>query len=216
MVATWRSIAWWAPMLSASLVLVIWWAHDKALDLTRDPMTGILNERGFRPRLNRAIQEARLHGRLSLLAILDLDQFKEVNDHYGHDAGDEVIRVTARRLTAATRATDAVSRSHRAGDEFAVLLEGVKDPSLAETLARRLHDRLCEPIVLREDGRSVGVGASLGAVVLDGTVASADEAVRIADWRMYEAKIGQLGVVATGWPPGEAPAAGDQAKASAS
>ena len=135
------SIGWWAALVCATLVLVIWQAHDAREIARHDAMTGLLSRAGFDARLAEVLAGVRRGaGRCALLAI-DLDGFKAVNDTYGHDVGDDVIRETGRRLRGSIRLTDAAVR--RGGDEFGVLLAGVSDTVAAETLAKRILADLC-------------------------------------------------------------------------
>ena len=91
----------------------------ESLSMT-DELTGLLNRRGFSFGLNRALQSARRYSEEGILAFIDLDNFKPVNDTYGHEAGDLILRRTGEILTGNVRKTDLVSRL--GGDEFAVLL----------------------------------------------------------------------------------------------
>ena len=131
------SVGWWAALVCATLVLVIWQAHDAREIARHDAMTGLLSRTGFDARLAEVLAGVRRGaGRTALLAI-DLDGFKAVNDKYGHGAGDDVIREVGARLQAVVRLTDAAVR--RGGDEFGVLLVGVSDAAAAEALAWRIQ-----------------------------------------------------------------------------
>ena len=85
-----------------------------------DELTGLLNRRGFDAQLGRALATASRNGSTGILAMSDVDNFKEINDHFGHPIGDEVLRELARRILANVRETDYVARI--GGDEFAVLM----------------------------------------------------------------------------------------------
>jgi diguanylate cyclase (GGDEF)-like protein len=180
------SIGWWAALISASLVLVIWQAHDAREIARHDAMTGLLSRSGFDARLSEVLAGVRRGaGRCALLAI-DLDGFKAVNDTYGHAAGDDVIREVGARLRASIRLTDAAVR--RGGDEFGVLLAGVSDSVAAETLTRRILAGLCEPI--ETDAGMIRVGASIGVVFIEPStrVTTLDRLHGLADHEMYLAK----------------------------
>ena len=147
-----------------------------------DGLTGLANRGLFRDRLEQALaRSARAGGTVAVL-ILDLDGFKQVNDSLGHDAGDQLLRVVAERLTECVRATDTVARF--GGDEFAVLLDQT-DEALAVTVARRALARLAEPAVVA--GRELEVAASIG-IALHAGQDGGDELVRNADVAMYAAK----------------------------
>jgi len=180
------SIGWWAALVSASLVLVIWQAHDAREIARHDAMTGLLSRSGFDARLSEVLAGVqRGAGRCALLAI-DLDGFKAVNDMYGHAAGDDVIREVGLRLRQSIRLTDAAVR--RGGDEFGVLLAGISDAVAAETLARRIHADLCRPIETEKG--MIPIGASIGVIIVEpGTrVASIERLHALADTEMYQAK----------------------------
>jgi diguanylate cyclase (GGDEF)-like protein len=149
-----------------------------------DTLTGLANRALFRDRLNHALAlHRRDRGGLAVL-FLDLDDFKAVNDRYGHATGDRLLRDVANRLSAAVRDGDTVARL--GGDEFAVLLEGAGDP--VET-AQGLLEVLRRPYDL--DGRTVTVGASVGLVdAAEHTGSTAEWLVRRADAAMYAGKRG--------------------------
>lgn len=180
------TIGWWAALVSASLVLVIWQAHDAREIARHDAMTGLLSRSGFDARLKEVVEHIRRGaGRAALLAI-DLDGFKAVNDTYGHAAGDDVIREVGARLRRSIRLTDAAVR--RGGDEFGVLLAGISDDVAAETLTKRILADLCEPI--ETDAGMIRVGASIGVYIIDQStrVTSMERLHAIADHEMYDAK----------------------------
>jgi diguanylate cyclase (GGDEF)-like protein len=178
------TIAWWAPIACFALVAVIWRANDEHELTTHDALTSLLNRRGFDARYQPTLRRVQRGQGLAAVVMIDLDKFKDVNDTHplGHDAGDEVLKQVARRLRGAIRYTDVASR--RGGDEFAVLLSNVEDFQAARLVATRIHDRLCEPMVI--GGEEVSIGASLGVELLDET--SGPEALRRADTKMYMAK----------------------------
>jgi len=179
-------IGWWAALICATLVLVIWQAHDAREIARHDAMTGLLSRAGFDARFAEVLAGVRRgHGRCALLAI-DLDGFSTVNNTYGHAAGDDVIREIGRRLRDSVRLTDAAVRL--GGDEFGVLLAGVSDSVAAEALARRILADICEPV--ETDRGVVRVGASIGVVMIEpfSRVVSIDRLHAQADHEMYVAK----------------------------
>ena len=184
-------IGWWAAAICATLVLVIWQAHDAREIARHDAMTGLLSRSGFDARLEEVLVRVRRGaGRAALLAI-DLDGFKAVNDTYGHAAGDDVIREIGARLRDSVRLTDAAVR--RGGDEFGVLLAGVSDSVAAETLARRIWADLCEPIETEQG--LVRVGASIGVVMIEPStrLPSVERLHALADHEMYAIKQARAG-----------------------
>jgi len=149
-----------------------------------DPLTGLANRRS----LQEALSATLAHAGAFALFFIDLDGFKGINDRFGHDTGDALLREVARRLSATVRAGDMVSRL--GGDEFVVVSRGVADASAAERIAQAVCHALARPFVA--GGQVVEASASVG-VVLQG----AGEAVRgarlqdplcLADAAMYEAK----------------------------
>ena len=176
------AIAWWAPIVCFLLVLIVWRANDEHELTTHDSMTGLHNRRGFEARYAATARRVRRGGMLAAVVMIDLDRFKAVNDTLGHAAGDEVLKQVANRLRGAIRYTDVAAR--RGGDEFAVLLSSVADGAAAEAVATRIHERLCEPMVIA--GQEVTIGASLGVTILDEFTAT--DALEAADRAMYGVK----------------------------
>jgi diguanylate cyclase (GGDEF)-like protein len=182
------AIAWWAPIVCFLLVLIVWRANDEHELTTHDAMTGLLNRRGFDARYAATARRVRRGGTLAAVVMIDLDRFKAVNDTLGHAAGDDVLKQVADRLRGAIRYTDVAAR--RGGDEFAVLLSSVADGATAEAVATRIHERLCEPMVI--GGQELTIGASLGVTIVDEFTAT--DALETADRAMYGVK-GQGGGV---------------------
>ena len=151
-----------------------------------DLLTGLANRRALMEALPVAQARAsRSHSRLGLLFI-DLDGFKAVNDRFGHQGGDELLRTVATRLRQAVRRTDSVFRL--AGDEFTVLLEDMADGlGDARRVGRKLIEALAEPVTLGE--HAAQVGASIGvAVQAPGDACTPEALIREADRWMYAAK----------------------------
>ena len=151
---------------------------------THDPLTGLLNLRGLESTLSHMLKQVQ-PGRLALLQI-DLDYFKQVNDTYGHDAGDAVLRKVAAILNDSVRANDIVGR--HGGDEFMGILVEVETPAQAREIAERMITKIKQPIDIG-NGRTAQISASIGIAF-----SSARDSVRTfrkrADRVMYEAKRG--------------------------
>jgi diguanylate cyclase (GGDEF)-like protein len=139
-----------------------------------DPLTDALNRRGFEDRLSRELADAARSGRPLMLTVLDLDDFKAVNDRAGHGAGDALLRETVTRLGEVLRPLDVVGRL--GGDEFAVLFPGAGQAH-ADVLVDRLRDALA--------GR---VPASFGYSCFPADGGNAEELFKQADLRLYAAK----------------------------
>lgn len=147
-------------------------------DAFHDPLTGLLNRRGLRNRLERLVDE----GTGGAVLFLDLDGFKAVNDTHGHDAGDLLLKEIAARLRQALRSHDVLARL--GGDEFAAVLVGADEAATAE-VARRLLAFVNQPVSLGD--RAAHVSASIGSARLDSGL-SVDAVVGEADAAMYRAK----------------------------
>ena len=129
-----------------------------------DELTGIANRRGFEQFLRTALAAARRHEEQGLVGFFDLDRFKEINDRYGHTAGDAVLRHVADLLTRAVRAFDCAARL--GGDEFAVVLTRSK-PLGGTRRLKALQDEINASVV-RYEGTRIPVSVSLGIDVFDG------------------------------------------------
>jgi diguanylate cyclase (GGDEF)-like protein len=148
-----------------------------------DPLTELLNRRGFERELKRSVAYVKRHGASAALIYLDLDGFKPVNDRHGHAAGDAVLRAVTAALVDHVRASDVVARI--GGDEFAVLLWNVGGAT-ASAKAAALEQAIRSSSVAW-GGSTLAVGASAG-VVLIGVLDSPDELLARADAAMYARK----------------------------
>ena len=119
------------------------------------------------------------------VCFIDLDGFKSVNDTYGHDAGDIVLKTIAERLTSAVRTHDCVARL--GGDEFVVVLTGRNNHENAVQTMQRCLDMVQIPIVV-EDGHTAMIGCSIGIAYYEGEKESCDSLLERADEAMYLAK----------------------------
>ena len=149
-----------------------------------DRLTGLANRALFRDRLEHALARRNRSQHPVAVLLLDLDDFKVVNDSLGHAAGDRLLVMVAERLRGRLRAADTTARL--GGDEFAVLLDDPATPDEATHVAERLIDVLATPFQL--DGRELFVRASIGVALAAATGQPADELLRDADMAMYAAK----------------------------
>ena len=148
-----------------------------------DSLTLLANRNLFRDRVQHALTLAhRSHNSVAVM-FLDLDNFKNINDSLGHDAGDRLLQAVAQRIVKTTRSSDTVARL--GGDEFAVLVEGIGSQRGVERLADTLIDTLALPFTL--NGIEVRVTASIG-VALSSADGSAETLLSNADIAMYHAK----------------------------
>lgn len=150
-----------------------------------DPLTGLPNRVLFADRMQRALLAAQRKSGMVAVCCLDLNEFKPINDRYGHMAGDEVLVAVALRLQAAMRAEDTVARV--GGDEFALLLSGVHSASEADALVTRVLQAIAQPCKLKS-GDAVSVTASLGVALYPDAGLDVDTLLRRADEAMYVAK----------------------------
>lgn len=151
-----------------------------------DPLTDLPNRRALENHLDETIRRADLHGRTIAVGMLDLDDFKPVNDSHGHSVGDRVLVGIAGRLREAIGEYDYVARL--GGDEFVLVLEGVEHARDLERVLDRIRTRLHQPLHI--DDRTFELSASLGlALYPDPEVDTGDLLLRRADQAMYSAKL---------------------------
>jgi diguanylate cyclase (GGDEF)-like protein/hemerythrin-like metal-binding protein/PAS domain S-box-containing protein len=150
-----------------------------------DQLTELPNRELFYDRLSLAISQARRkHDSLALL-FLDLDGFKAVNDNFGHEAGDLVLKTVARRLQACVRGVDTVARL--GGDEFTVILSELEKPEDVAGVAKKIISKLTEPVLLK-DGHKCQIGVSIGIASYPEDAYELDKLMNAADSAMYQSK----------------------------
>jgi diguanylate cyclase (GGDEF)-like protein len=169
------------------------------LSLT-DGLTGLLNRRAFDAALDREWKRTLREGSQTSLLLLDIDHFKEFNDQYGHQVGDDCLRAVAASLKAAARATDIIARY--GGEEIAVILPST-DTAGAVEVAEKMRSAV-EALRLTHEGRPEGgehVTASIGAATAlarqGGTISLPEGLLLAADTALYKAKTGGRNGVAT-------------------
>ncbi|HEX3433488.1 MAG TPA: diguanylate cyclase [Solirubrobacteraceae bacterium] len=155
--------------------------HHRA---SHDGLTGLLNRVGFREHIDGVMARAEGGGGQVGLLFIDLNDFKRINDTYHHDAGDELIRQAAERLSSIARAEDQVARL--GGDEFAIVLSDVHEDAQVRAAEERVRAAFREPFELGE--ASVALGASVGGGVWPADGRTTTELVRYADAAMYRDK----------------------------
>lgn len=157
--------------------------HSKYLAL-HDELTGLPNRRLFLDRLAMALERARRLGTKAALLVVDLDEFKRVNDTLGHHAGDLILRQVGEMFTSRVRRSDTVART--GGDEFCLILEEPTDRAQAKQVARSLMMQLNQPQEV--NGTTVWVGASVGIAVFPDDATEIESLCIAADLRMYGEK----------------------------
>lgn len=158
-----------------------------------DGLTGLPNRMAFEDRLEQAMQRAQADSRCFAVLFIDSDDFKSINDRFGHAAGDAVLVEVAGRISAQLRAGDIVARL--GGDEFVVLLDPVKDREGAERVAAAIIAAMTEPVAL-EAGPTIVTSVSVGTAIYPHDAAEVAGLLRHADSAMYVHKTSRLGAVA--------------------
>ena len=149
-----------------------------------DGLTGLANRALFADRVQHALDHSARTGLATAVMMIDLDDFKGVNDTLGHDAGDELLQVVAQLLVGKARRSDTVARL--GGDEFAVLIEDVPDAAEPFQLGQRLLDALKDPVVVQRS--ELFVSASIGIALANTGLEEVADLLRDADTAMYNAK----------------------------
>ncbi|MGA2295483.1 MAG: EAL domain-containing protein [Acidimicrobiales bacterium] len=149
-----------------------------------DPLTGLANRALFMDRLSQAHARVSRQGGRCAVLVMDLDNFKGVNDTHGHLVGDQLLVAIAHRLTRSSRSSDSLCRS--GDDEFLYLAEGLATPEDAELVAKRLLRVLTEPFTFADV--TIEQHASVGVVIWDATCTDQAEVIQNADVALFEAK----------------------------
>jgi len=161
--------------------------QQQALELKAhyDELTQLPNRALFTDRFNQAIAHSKRTNTLLAVCFLDLDDFKPVNDTYGHNVGDQLLIKVAMRIKACIRDEDTVSR--QGGDEFALLLGNIESSIQCEQTLNRLHHSLAQSYVI--DGHTINISASSGVTLYPTDNIDLDTLIRHADQAMYQAKL---------------------------
>ncbi len=155
-----------------------------------DHLTGLANRVLLHDRIEQALARMQRRGNPLALLYLDLDRFKPINDRYGHETGDRVLREVARRLRQVVRDSDTVCRY--GGDEFIILIDDLQHESDAENIALKLLALLRQPMEI--DGQAMLVDASIGIALAPRDGSTPDQLIGQADHAMYRAKQSGLGI----------------------
>jgi diguanylate cyclase (GGDEF)-like protein/PAS domain S-box-containing protein len=154
-----------------------------------DPLTGLANRAGFQARLGEAMERSRGAGALMALMYLDIDGFKQVNDQFGHQAGDELLKAFSNRLSHGLRSTDV--RARLGGDEFTVIMEGLPNTDVAVSAAAKLVAATQAPFAIEQQQQPqlmINITLSIGLAFYQGGNADAATLVKRADEMLYQAK----------------------------
>ncbi|BEP39004.1 hypothetical protein GmRootV11_59780 (plasmid) [Variovorax sp. V11] len=150
-----------------------------------DPLTGLANRAGFEARLREAMDRSRSAGALMALMYLDIDGFKQINDQFGHQTGDELLKAFSGRLSQGLRSSDV--RARLGGDEFTVIMEGLPHADIAVSAAAKLVVAMQAPFDI-EQQPTIRVTASIGVAFYQGGGTTAAALVKQADEMLYRAK----------------------------
>lgn len=162
-------------------------AEEKILHMaTHDGLTDLPNLRIAKDRIVTAISMAHRYSKAAAVMFVDLDGFKAVNDTYGHDAGDEVLREVARRLRSCIRETDTAARV--GGDEFLIVATEIQSPENAAGIADKLIRSISQPFPA--NGRQASIGASIGIALYPRDGDNPNRLIELADQAMYNVKAG--------------------------
>jgi diguanylate cyclase (GGDEF)-like protein len=183
----------WAYLLLSSLFWFLILKHESERlrilqarledDAVHDPLTRLINRRAFIDNLEAAIHRSKRNGSRLGLAFIDLDGFKQVNDDYGHVAGDQLLVAVSERLSNTIRKGDIIARM--GGDEFVVLVEPDKNEG-SEMLARRLTEAFRTPFQIAD--KVLAVTLSIGVAFAPEHALEAERLIRSADMAMYRVK----------------------------
>jgi len=149
-----------------------------------DPLTGLLNRRGFYHAMEAALSRTRRSNRHLAVIYLDLDGFKRINDSLGHEAGDELLRRVGQQIKSGIRAYDSLARI--GGDEFTILLDGLETCNDAARVAEKLMDLISVHHII--GGIDFAISASMGIACWPDCGQDVESVLRAADMAMYEAK----------------------------
>ncbi|MBS99727.1 MAG: sensor domain-containing diguanylate cyclase [Oceanospirillaceae bacterium] len=171
-------------VLVTLLVILVRLYHSSHGEAMHDALTGLPNRRLMIERISQLTGLNQRTGIKFALYFIDLNDFKPVNDHYGHAAGDTVLREVGRRLQKLVRASDTVART--GGDEFMVLQPAVNTESAAQAVADKIEQVLA--MATEYQGNSVSISASVGFAIFPDDADSLDRLIMLADDRMYARK----------------------------
>jgi len=159
-------------------------AHNQAYLATHDPLTGLSNRLLFNDRLEHAIDHAERFQKCIALIFCDLDNFKPINDTFGHSAGDEILKKVAHSLKGILRKEDTVCRF--GGDEFVILVEELESFEYLDNILQRINNLSCNPCLI--EGNSISIGMSIGASIYPDDGRDPQTLIKAADSAMYRAK----------------------------
>ncbi|WKE64799.1 diguanylate cyclase [Gallaecimonas kandeliae] len=149
-----------------------------------DHLTGLVNRRYYLEQANKALARVQQKGGYCAFFFIDLDNFKPVNDNHGHEVGDKLLTMVARRLQGSVRKSDKIARL--GGDEFSVIMEDIKDPANTAFIAEKLIETITQPYQI--EGLELRIGCSIGISLYPLHGQTVADLIKAADQAMYKAK----------------------------
>jgi diguanylate cyclase (GGDEF)-like protein len=163
------------------------YGEEFGVETRHDHLTGLLDRTSFLEKLKFTLSKTLQEDHLTAIIFLDLDDFKAINDQYGHSTGDEVISIIGRRISASIRAQDLACRW--GGDEFVLVLQAITSKDLVSQLANRLLAAISQALQLEShESLQLTLSASAGIAILDGMNLNSIDLIERADKAMYLAK----------------------------
>lgn len=163
------------------------YGEEFGIETRYDHLTGLLDRTSFLEKLKFTLLKTLQVHHLTAILFVDLDDFKVINDQYGHSAGDEVISIIGRRITASIRAQDLACRW--GGDEFVLVLQAITSKDLVSQLVNRLLTAISQPLQLKSQvPLQLMLSASAGVAILDDVNLNSMDLIERADKAMYLAK----------------------------
>lgn len=160
------------------------WEEKLIYQANYDQLTGLFNRHYIQSYMHSAFTRGRRYQKKVALLYMDLDNFKHINDTLGHDIGDELLKLTANRISSLLRESDAAART--GGDEFTVVLESLEENASAEVVARKLISMFQVPFTIK--GQEIYCSVSIGISIYPDDGTSLDQIMQNADMAMYQAK----------------------------
>jgi len=159
--------------------------HDQLRFMAyHDALTGLANRNTLGQEIHMVLEHAHKQKSIVALLLLDLDNFKNINDNIGHDSGDELLQIVAERLKSAVRVSDLVVRL--GGDEFVVVVDNIHQPEIAGQLAQKILNKLLKPLEIK--GYEVYITTSLGISIFPADGDTITDLMKNADIALYRAK----------------------------
>jgi len=173
-----------SQLLNHSIEMLQKTFHELSNLVNYDQLTHLPNRKMFQEEIDRCIARCNTTNERFAIMFIDVDNFKNINDTYGHTIGDKLLRVIAKRMRSHIRQQDIIARL--GGDEFSLLIQDIKHPSIAGNIANKIIDTLQKPIYI--EGHTVFTSVSIGIYISSNEHVSREKVLSFADVAMYAAK----------------------------